>query len=198
MAHRVDSSVENWPVVLEDLPSPANSEGFSSASQNLSFNMSGPVLRILQVWWLSVALRAEREVANPKSASADAARLGSSLLLLRRLLTTSTTTTTTTTAAGAAAAATTTTTTTTATTTTTTTTSTTKYSTTTTVSLHFGLEPSVQSSRGTGTLPMAKLGDASLLERFQALSCNWDSGDGRGCSNSMEATWPIALCQSLG
>ena len=71
-------------------------------------------------------------------------------------------------------------------------------STTTTASLHFGLEPSVQSSRGTGALPMAKLGDASLLERFQALSCNWDSGDGRGCSNAMEATWPIALCQWLG
>ena len=68
VAHRVGSlsSVENWPVVLEDLPSPANSEGFSSPSQNLSFNMSGPVLRILQGWWLSVALRAEREVANPK------------------------------------------------------------------------------------------------------------------------------------
>ena len=45
---------------------------------------------------------------------------------------------------------------------------------------------------------MANLGDVSLLERFQALSCNWDSGDGRGCSNSMEATWPVALCQWPG
>ncbi|CAE7560286.1 ANKRD50 [Symbiodinium microadriaticum] len=58
------------------------------------------------------------------------------------------------------------------------------------------LEPGVQSSRGRGTLPMANLGDVSLLERFQALSCNWDSGDGRGCSNSMEACW-ITSCQHV-
>ena len=66
------------------------------------------------------------------------------------------------------------------------------------LSLHPRLEPGVQSSRGIGTLPMANLGDVSLLERFQALSCNWDSGDGRGCSNSMEAAWPVALCEWPG